>query len=45
MRALVIEDDPLLQAYVESLWQPLMRAARQQGHVSERAIRAHQKRP
>jgi len=28
-------DDPLLQAYVESLWQPLMRAARQQGHVSE----------
>ncbi|WP_326543823.1 M48 family metalloprotease [Pseudorhodoferax sp.] len=28
-------DDPLLQAYVESLWQPLMRASRAQGHISE----------
>lgn len=28
-------DDPLLQAYVASLWQPLMRAARAQGHISE----------
>lgn len=28
-------DDPLLEAYVDSLWQPLMRAARAQGHISE----------
>ncbi len=28
-------DDPLLQGYVESLWQPLMRAAKAQGHVGE----------
>ncbi|MFN4117160.1 MAG: M48 family metalloprotease, partial [Inhella sp.] len=28
-------DDPLLEAYIDSLWQPLMRAARAQGHISE----------
>ncbi len=28
-------DDPLLEAYIDSLWQPLMRAARAQGHISD----------
>ena len=28
-------DDPLLQAYIESLWEPLMQAARTQGQISE----------
>jgi beta-barrel assembly-enhancing protease len=28
-------DDPLLQDYIESLWQPLMRASRAQGHISD----------
>lgn len=28
-------DDPMLQDYVERLWQPLMQAARQQGHISD----------
>ena len=28
-------DDPLLQSYIERLWQPLMQAARDQGHISD----------
>lgn len=28
-------DDPLLQDYVERLWQPLIQSARQQGHISD----------
>ncbi len=31
----LVLDDPLLQAYVESLWQPLLQAARAQGHISD----------
>jgi predicted Zn-dependent protease len=31
----LVLDDPLLQAYLESLWQPLLQAARAQGHISE----------
>ena len=30
-----VEDDPLLNAYIDSLWQPLMRTARAQGHITE----------
>lgn len=30
-----VEDDPLLNAYIDQLWQPLMRAARAQGHINE----------
>lgn len=28
-------DDPLLTAYIDSLWQPLLKAAREQGHLSD----------
>ena len=31
----LVLDDPLLQAYLESLWQPLLQAARAQGHISD----------
>lgn len=31
----LVLDDPLLQDYVDRLWQPLMQAARQQGHISD----------
>jgi len=30
-----VMDDPLLTAYIDSLWQPLLRAAREQGHISD----------
>lgn len=30
-----VADDPLLTAYIDSLWQPLLRAAREQGHISD----------
>lgn len=30
-----VADDPLLAAYIDSLWQPLLRAAREQGHISD----------